>query len=272
MTNTIAFPQLSDKVFTLNRVAFNFFGIEIMWYGLIIATGFALAGFYATKRSREFGLDVDFILDLLIWCLPVAIVGARAYYVLSSWDHYSRNLGEIFMIRNGGLAFYGSFIAAVAAGYAVCRWKKRSFLATLDLACLGFIIGQSIGRWGNFMNAEAFGTVTNLPWGMSINGLPPVHPTFLYESLWNALGFIILHFASKHRKYNGQIALGYMAWYGFGRMFIEGLRTDSLFIGYTDIRISQLYAFISFIVCAGLLIYFQVSKKYKPIEKNTESR
>lgn len=270
MINTVSFPGLFEKVFTLDRVAFTLFGNDIMWYGVIIAFGFALAGIYACIHAKDYGQDIDTILDLLIWCLPIAIIGARAYFVLHRWGYYSQNLSEILSIREGGLGFYGGFAAAILTGIIVCKKKKKNVLSTLDIAALGFILAQSIGRWGNFINCEAFGSLTTMPWGMSINGGAPVHPTFFYESLWNMIGFIILHFYSKKRKFDGEIFLLYMAWYGFGRMFIEGLRTDSLYILSTSIRVSQVVAALSFIICFGLWIYFTTTKKYKP--RNTERK
>lgn len=263
MVNTVSFPGLFGLTIKLNRVAFSLFGVDIMWYGVIIALGFGLAALYAMKKADDYNIDTDTILDLLIWCLPAAVVGARIYYVMHRWSYYSANLSEIFDIRGGGLGFYGGFIGAFVVGYIVCRIKKKPILSTMDLAAMGFILAQAIGRWGNFVNCEAFGGLTDALWGMSINGAAPVHPTFLYESLWNAVGFAILHFYSKRRKFDGEIFLLYMSWYGFGRMIIEGLRSDSLYIGSTGIRVSQLVAVVSFVVCFGLWLYLTKTKKYK---------
>lgn len=264
MTNTVSFPGLFDGTLTLNRVAFTIFGHDIMWYGVIIGTGFLLAALYAMRYAKDYKLDSDFIMDMLIFGLPAAVVGARLYYVIYRWDIYANDISLIFNIRKGGLGFYGGFIGAFLAGYILCKVRKKPIFSTMDIAALGFILAQAIGRWGNFVNCEAFGTVTSLPWGMSINGGSPVHPTFLYESLWNIIGFIILHFYSKRRKFDGEIFLLYMAWYGFGRMLIEGLRTDSLYIPGTAIRISQLLALINFVVCLTLWIYKRKTGKYKP--------
>ncbi|MBR4875520.1 MAG: prolipoprotein diacylglyceryl transferase [Clostridia bacterium] len=263
MLNTVAFPGLFDRVLILNRVAFTLFGNDIMWYGVIIGTGFLLAGLYGAARAEEFRLDADFILDLLIFCLPAAIVGARLYYVAFRWDYYAGNWSEILNIRGGGLAFYGGFLGAILMGALVCFIKKRPFLAALDIACICFPMAQAIGRWGNFVNCEAFGGETSLPWGMSINGGAPVHPTFLYESLWNIIGFALLHFYSKKRKFDGEMAFGYLAWYGFGRMIIEGLRTDSLYIGSTNLRASQVLALVFFLVGSIMLLYMHTTKKYR---------
>ena len=263
MVNTVAFPGLFDRIFALDRVAFSAFGQDIMWYGVIIGTGFLLAGLYGCWRAGEFEMDADFILDLLIFCLPAAIVGARLYYVAFRWEHYAGNWSEILNIRGGGLAFYGGFLGAILMGMLVCKIKKRRILPALDLACICFPMAQAIGRWGNFVNCEAFGGETALPWGMSINGGAPVHPTFFYESLWNIIGFTLLHFYSKKRKFDGECALGYLAWYGFGRMIIEGMRTDSLYIGSTNLRVSQVLAGIFFLVGFGLLCYMHLTKKYR---------
>jgi len=263
MLNTVAFPGLWNGVLTLDRVAFSLFGQDIMWYGVIIGSGFLLAALYGSLRAEEFSIDADFVLDLLLFCLPAAIIGARLYYVAFRWDYYAGNWSEILNIRGGGLAFYGGFLGGVLMGALVCFVKKRRILPTLDLACICFPLAQAIGRWGNFVNCEAFGGPTSMPWGMSINGAAPVHPTFLYESIWNLIGFALLHFYSKKRKFDGECALGYLAWYGFGRMIIEGMRTDSLYIGATNIRASQLLAFVFFFVGFALLCYMHLTKKYR---------
>lgn len=263
MLNTVAFPGLFDGTLALNRVAFTLFGQDIMWYGVIIGTGFLLAGLYGARRSREFGIDPDFVLDLLIFCLPAAIIGARIYYVAFRWDYYAGNWSEIINIRGGGLAFYGGFLGGVLMGLIICLIRKKRILPTLDLTCMCFMLAQSIGRWGNFVNCEAFGGETTLPWGMSINGGTPVHPTFLYESVWNMIGFLLIHFYSKKRKFDGECTLFYFAWYGFGRAVIEGMRTDSLYIGSTNLRASQLLSLIFFVVAFALLCYMHLTKKYR---------
>ena len=201
---------------------------------------------------KEFGVTSDNLVDCLIICVPVGIVCARIYYVVFEWDYYSQHLSEIIAIWNGGIAIYGAVIGVVIALFAYSRGKKLSFASLCDLAAFGLLIGQCIGRWGNFVNGEAHGGETDLPWGMSIDGAAPVHPTFLYESLWNLIGFIALHFYSKKRKFPGEIALLYVAWYGLGRAWIEGLRTDSLYIG--TLRVSQVLAAVSCIVAIALLV------------------
>jgi len=274
MTNTVAFPLLpliGDRVFTLDRIAFSIGSLNVAWYGIIIATGFLLAVLYATHRAPHFGTTADDIYDVLIWALPICVISARLYYVLHRWDYYSQNPGEIIAIWHGGLAIYGAIIGAFVVVAVLGKRRHMNILGLLDVTCLGLMIGQMIGRWGNFVNAEAFGGVTQLPWGMSINGGDPVHPTFLYESLWNLLGFVILHFYSRRRKFRGEIALLYLGWYGLGRFWIEGMRTDSLYVGSTNIRISQIVALVSVLAAAALLIYFHVTKKYpKPFTAAAE--
>ena len=251
MEHVISFPALGLE-FTMNRVAANIFGKDIYWYGIIICIGFILAALYVNARVKEFGVTSDNLVDCLIICVPIGIVCARIYYVVFEWDYYSQHLSEIIAIWNGGIAIYGAVIGVVIALFAYSRGKKLSFACLCDLAAFGLLIGQCIGRWGNFVNGEAHGGETDLPWGMSIDGAAPVHPTFLYESLWNLIGFIALHFYSKKRKFKGEIALLYVAWYGLGRAWIEGLRTDSLYIG--TLRVSQVLAAVSCIVAIALLV------------------
>ncbi len=263
MEHIVSFPGLGWE-FTLNRVAFNLLGKDVYWYGIIIAGGFLLAAVYACVRAKEFGLKSNDILDMLVYALPIGIICARAYYVFFSWDQYKGNPREIIAIWHGGLAIYGGIIGAVLTVFFYCQFRKLRFGDMLDVGGLGLMIGQSIGRWGNFMNAEAFGRLTDLPWRMNIGqtiaeaGEMGYHPTFFYESMWNLLGFIILHFYSKNRKFSGEVFLLYVAWYGIGRFFIEGLRTDSLYFMDTGIRISQLVAIGS--MAAALALIFLIRK------------
>ena len=250
MENAISFPALGLD-FTINRVAVNLFGKDIYWYGIIICIGFILAALYVNSRVKEFGVTSDNLVDCLIICVPAGIVCARIYYVVFEWDYYSQHLSEIIAIWNGGIAIYGAVIGVLIGLFAYSRVKKLSFATLCDLAAFGLLIGQCIGRWGNFVNGEAHGGPTALPWGMSINGGEPVHPTFLYESIWNLIGFIGLHFYSKKRKFPGKMALLYVAWYGLGRAWIEGLRTDSLHLG--SLRVSQVLAAVSCIAAVALL-------------------
>ena len=251
MEHAISFPALGLD-FNINRVAVNLFGKDIYWYGIIICLGFVLAALYVNRRTQEFGVTSDNLMDCLIICVPVGIISARIYYVAFEWGYYSQHPNEIIAIWKGGIAIYGAVIGVVIALAVYSRMKKLSFASLCDLAAFGLLIGQCIGRWGNFVNGEAHGGATSLPWGMSIDGASPVHPTFLYESLWNLVGFIALHFYSKKRKFGGEMALLYVAWYGLGRAWIEGLRTDSLYLG--PVRVSQLLAGISCIAAIVVLV------------------
>ena len=251
MEHLISFPALGLE-FTLNRVACNVFGKDIYWYGIIICVGFVLAALYVNARVKEFGVTSDNLVDCLIICVPTGIVCARIYYVIFEWGYYSQHPSEIIAIWNGGIAIYGAVIGVLIALLVYSRVKKLPFATLCDLAALGLLIGQCIGRWGNFVNGEAHGGPTDLPWGMSIDGADPVHPTFLYESVWNLVGFVGLHFYSKKRKFRGEIALLYVAWYGLGRAWIEGLRTDSLYLG--TLRVSQVLAALSCIAAVAVLV------------------
>ncbi|MBQ7624792.1 MAG: prolipoprotein diacylglyceryl transferase [Clostridia bacterium] len=247
----------------MDPVAFTIFGHPIRWYGIIICLGFIAAAAYCSYRARDFGLTADNVTDFMLWLIPICVIGARAYYVLNRWDTYKDHPEDIIKIWEGGIAIYGGIIAGALAAALYCKIKKVNFLSLGDVAVLGLLTGQFIGRWGNFVNAEAYGTATSLPWGMSINGAPPCHPTFLYESLWNFALFIFLHFYSKKRKFKGELILLYFSLYGLGRAWIEGLRTDSLYVGNTNIRISQLLAVCFFVICAGALVYLRIRKNYE---------
>ena len=254
-----------------SSISFPFLGVEVnpprtlsigplsaYYYGLIIAVGLILAVMYACRRSKEFGLTEDDVLDGVLWVTPFAIICARIYYVAFSWADYAANPISVLYIWEGGIAIYGGVIGAVIGMYVISRVKKLKFTAVLDLILMVFLIGQSIGRWGNFMNREAFGAQTDSFLRMGLTNMYTgevtyFHPTFLYESLWNAAGFVILHFASKKRKYDGQVALWYAAWYGLGRTMIEGLRMDSLYWG--PFRVSQWLAAISCTAAVAVLIY-----------------
>ena len=252
----IAFPGLG---FEINPPeGFTVGGFEVMFYGLIIGLGLVLCCIYGLRRGKDFGLTQDDILDGALWIIPFAIVCARLYYCAFEWERYADNPISILYIWEGGIAIYGAVIGAAIGVVLHCKvFKKISVLATLDLVSLGFMIGQMLGRWGNFFNREAHGGVTDsfLRMGL-INPLTGTgeyyHPTFLYESLWNLIGFIAIHFLSKKRKYDGQVALMYVAWYGLGRCFIEGLRTDSLWWG--NFRVSQVLAAVTCLAAVIVLI------------------
>ena len=252
----ISFPAL-DLVMNPGR-AISIGPLTVHYYGAIIAFGLILAVLYACRRTKDFGLKEDDIIDGVLCVTPFAIVCARAYYVIFRWaEEYAANPISALYIWQGGLAIYGGVIGAVIGIIVFCKCRKIKPLVVLDVVSLSFLIGQSIGRWGNFFNREAFGAETDVLWKMGLmkaNGdIIYVHPTFLYESLWNACGFVILHFVSKRRKFDGQVALGYAAWYGLGRCMIEGLRTDSLYIG--PFRVSQLLAGVSCIAAVSILIW-----------------
>lgn len=232
--------------------------LTIHFYGLIIAVGMLLAVLYASKRSKEFGLKEDDLIDGVLWVTPFAIICARLYYCIFEWDQYASNPISILYIWNGGLAIYGGVLGAVIGLSVFCKVRKIKATAMMDVVALGLLIGQSVGRWGNFMNREAFGAPTDsfLRMGLydtATGAVEYYHPTFLYESLWNFVGFLLLHFLSKKRKYDGQVALGYVAWYGLGRAFIEGLRMDSLYWG--PFRVSQVLAGVSCVAAVAVLLW-----------------
>ena len=251
----ISFPAL-DLVMNPGR-SISIGPLTVHYYGAIIALGLILGIAYACRRTKEFGLKEDDIIDGALWVTPFAILCARAYYVIFRWEAYAAKPISALYIWEGGLAIYGGVIGAAIGVIVFCKCRKIKPVVVLDVISLSFLIGQSIGRWGNFFNREAFGAETDVLWKMGLmkagGEIIYVHPTFLYESLWNACGFVILHVASKRRKFDGQIALGYMAWYGLGRCMIEGLRADSLYIG--PFRVSQLLAGVSCIVAVSLLAW-----------------
>ena len=270
--STISFPWLGLE-FNPSRVL-DLGIFEIRWYGLIIAIGLTLATLYGLRRSKKFGIKQDDIIDGVLWIVPFAVLCARLYYCIFSWSDYAANPIKILYIWEGGLAIYGGVIGAAIGVVIFCRFKKINTWALVDLVALGFMIGQSMGRWGNFFNREAFGSeITGnffLRMGLfntRTNMVQYFHPTFLYESLWNLAGFVALHFISKKRKFDGQIALSYVAWYGLGRAFIEGLRTDSLMWG--PIRVSQLLAAVSCVAAITVLVIFAITRRNKPLYVNT---
>ena len=270
----VYFPGLGID-FDLPSVAFTIGSYDIHFYGIIIAFGFMLAVLYGGRMAYKWRMSLDGMTDVLIWGTIFGIVCARAYYVIFEWGYYSAHPAEIVQIWNGGLAIYGGIIGALIGAAIGCKVGKIDFRNLLDLGALGLLIGQGIGRWGNFFNQEAFGTNTTLPWGMTSDTISaylsrhqaalaaqgimvdptlPVHPTFLYESLWNLIGVaILLLWLFPRRSYDGQITLGYTAWYGLGRFFVEGLRTDSLMWG--SVRVSQALGGVLFIVAAGLMLF-----------------
>ena len=287
MVNTVSFPGLGLE-FDLNRVALVLFGRNVYWYGAIIGLGFLLAVLWCCRRAESFGVKQDDIFDLLIAAVPLCLMGCRAYYVLFNLSQYREEDGSLdwaamLRISDGGIAIYGAVIAAALVLLAFCRWKKLEFLPLADLGVQGLLIGQLVGRWGNFMNVEAYGGVTQLPWRMCspsiaqellrsgvldevsyrsmLDGTIGVHPTFLYESLWNLAGLALIFWLSrKAYRFDGQLFYTYLFWYGLGRFWIEGLRTDSLyFFGLSvfgiPVRTSQAVALLSVAVGGGMLVW-----------------
>ena len=254
--STISFPALGLELNPPRSISMG--GFSFYLYGIIIALGLCAAVLYACHRSREFGLKQDDLLDGVLWITPLSIVCARIYYCAFTWSEYRDNPISVLYIWNGGLAIYGAVLGAIVGVALFCKIKKVKLGAVLDIVALGFLIGQSAGRWGNFFNREAFGAATESFFRMglynTVTGVTEYyHPTFLYESVWNFLGLALLHRLSKKRQYDGQIALGYAAWYGLGRTFIEGLRMDSLYWG--PFRVSQVLAGVSCIAAAAVLVW-----------------
>lgn len=267
--------------FNLPSVAFSIFGYDVHWYGIIIAFGFGLAVLYGGRMAYKWKMSLDGMTDVLIWGTVFGIICARLYYVAFEWDYYAQHLNEIPAIWNGGIAIYGGIIGALIGASIGCKIGKINMLNLLDLGALGLLIGQGIGRWGNFFNQEAFGTNTDTAllrmWstkirdtlaassellagkGIDVDPNTAVHPTFFYESVWCLLCFVILHLVvTKHRRFKGQIFMLYGVLYGAERMIVEGMRTDSLYIGDTTIRVSQLLSAIIVLVALVAFIYFTV--------------
>lgn len=295
LLDKIEFPNLFSGDINVNRVAFNLFGIDVYWYGILIAIGVILGFAYSLRRTKKVGMVGDDVFDVAFISTIFGFIGARAYYCIffnnpvtgERYDFITAVTG----IHDGGLAIYGGIIAAVITAIIACRVKKIPVTPILDLAGCGFLIGQAIGRWGNFINQEAFGAPTagDLPWGMTGNiisnypevieaqeklgtdGYALVHPCFLYESLWCVIGFLLIHFiGNKVRSFDGEVFLYYVFWYGSGRAWIEGLRTDSLYIG--SLRVSQVVAVASALLAVIMIVYFRIyTKKHdKKLYVNTD--
>ena len=270
--------------FDLPSVAFSIGSYQVHWYGIIIAFGFGLAVLYGGRMAYKWKMSLDGMTDVLLWGTVFGIIFARAYYVFFQWDYYSLHPREIIAIWNGGIAIYGGIIGAIIGAAIGCKVGKINFQNLLDLGALGLLIGQGIGRWGNFFNQEAFGTNTEtalfrmwsgkirdtlsadqvdlLAKGIEVNPEQAVHPTFLYESVWCLLVFVMLHIiVTKHRKFKGEVFLLYGIFYGLERMIVEGMRTDSLYIANTTIRVSQLLSAIIVVVFAAWLITMFVKLK-----------
>ncbi|NLJ98968.1 MAG: prolipoprotein diacylglyceryl transferase [Tissierellia bacterium] len=246
----------------MNPVAFKIFGIEVMWYGIFISLGVVIGTILALREAKRLGIEEDTVIDLLLYAIPIALIGARIYYVIFSWDYYGKNLKEIFNFRGGGLAIHGAVIAASIVAIIFARIRKVDFWQIADICAPGLILGQAIGRWGNYVNQEAYGIPTDLPWGIIVDGVK-VHPTFLYESIWNFMVFLFLLWYRRNRsKVSGEIFLLYLMLYSVIRFFVEGLRTDSLMLG--SIRVAQL---VSVIGVLASLYYLLKRRKEKHVEK-----
>lgn len=274
----VTFPGIGLAL-DINPVAFAIGDFQVYWYGIIIGTGFLLALIFALRNLKYFGIDKNGFIDCVLVGLIAGILGARLYYVFFKWDYYAQHLDELFAIHNGGLAIYGGVIGGLLGGCIVAKIKKLPIPAILDIAVMGFLIGQGLGRWGNFFNQEAFGTPTDLPWRMVSENTEGVgvHPCFLYESLWCLLGFVLLYwFSRKWRQYDGQIFLLYLVWYGMERMIVEGLRTDSLYTPLFGLRVSQILAAVTMLAGIVLLIVFRkrrvkAADRTAPIQDNPDA-
>lgn len=252
------------SLLTIDPVAFNLGPISVRWYGIIIACGIIVAYFIGQREMNKRGFKEDFLTDLLIWAVPIAIISARIYYVIFEWSYYKDHLNEIIQVWNGGIAIHGALIGSFITAYVFSKKHGESFWKVADVLAPSILIGQIIGRWGNFMNQEAYGSVVertflenlHIPnWiieQMNVNGFYH-HPTFLYESVWNIVGLIVLLLLRKVNLLRGEIFLIYIMWYSFGRYFVESLRMDSLYIG--PIRMAQLISLIGLFVAAIILIY-----------------
>lgn len=259
--NHVSFPGIGINDLPINRVAFSIGSFNIYWYGILIAGGLLLAVLYAYHNAHRYDVDRNKLIDCVIVGIITSIIGARAYYVAFKWDYFSAHPGEIIDIRDGGIAIYGAIIGALIGGLITAKIKHMKFLPILDITMTSFLIGQAIGRWGNFFNQEAFGTPTDSLFRMvsENTGGVGVHPCFLYESVWCALGFLVLFIVNrKYQRYHGQVFYLYLVWYGFERMIVEGLRTDSLYLPFQvfgmDIRVSQALSAVLVVVGIILLI------------------
>lgn len=268
----VSFPGLGIET-EVSPVAFTIGTFSIYWYGIIIATGFVLAVTYCMKIAKKHNINEDKLLNCVIVGMITAVIGARTYFVAFSWDIYKNNPASILNIHSGGLAIYGGLLGALAGGLTAAKIQKMKIIPILDVAVFGFFIGQGIGRWGNFTNQEAFGSETSMPWAMvsEKTGGVGVHPCFFYESMWCLAGFLILHFVlSKRQCFNGELFYFYLIWYGAERTVVEGLRTDSLMIHGTNIRVSQVLSIILFISGLVLMITNLAKAKKKSKEMSPD--
>lgn len=242
----------------MDKVAFSIFGIDVMWYGVLMASGMIIGTLIALREAKRVGIKEDDVLDLAIFAIPIGLLSARLYYVIFNWDYYSQNISQILNFRGGGMAIHGALIGGVITGYVFCKIKNINFAKLADTVIIGMPLAQAIGRWGNFINKEAHGGPTDLPWAILVDGVK-VHPTFLYESIWNIGVFIFLWLFRKKKQYEGQIIVYYAILYSLGRFFIEGLRTDSLMFG--PIRMAQAVSLTGLI--GGIILHIYLSNKNK---------
>lgn len=261
--NTVSFPGLGIGEFTINPTAFKITdNFTIEWYAIIICVGILTAYFVCDRLAKRFDVKSDDILDVLLFALPGGFIGARLWYILGDLESFD-SFYDMIAVWNGGLAIYGGIIFGCLTGYFVCRYKKISFLNLLDLGGIGFMIGQIIGRWGNFANVEVFGVQTDLPWrmGVGVNCIAEyVHPLFLYESLWNLLGLLIIFAYMDSRKFKGEIFLMYTAWYGIGRAWMEPLRDSSYNLRIFGLRVNMILAIVAAVAAIALIVYVRIRK------------
>ena len=273
--------EFLGREFTIDRVAFSIGSFDVYWYGILIALGVVLALWFCMRQRTKYGISEDNLLDGVLWGVPLSVVGARVYYVIFYLSEFrntdgSLDWGRVIAVWDGGLAIYGGVIVAIVTCYVLSRVRHFKLGALTDLVVMGLLIGQTVGRWGNFMNREAFGGETTLPWRMELltkaGEAVDVHPTFLYESLWNVVGLLLIVFiVSKARRFDGENTWFYFLWYGLGRFWIEGLRTDSLYlfdwtIGGQPIRVSQALSLVMVLVSAFMLLYHIKLHPHKPEE------
>jgi len=263
-TTIISFPKWNIGPFTMDRfLVKDLGGISIAWYGVIICVAMVLACLVILRNAtKKEGFGLDSFLDYFIITIPLGVIGARAMYVLANLEDY-QTFGEAIAVWRGGLAIYGAVITGIITIFIIAKIKKHNVLAVYDACIPGLMLAQAIGRWGNFVNGEAHGTVTDLPWGMMVNGAGPYHPTFLYESLINLVGFaIVMLLLYRKKKFNGQIFVFYLIWYGIGRTLVEGLRTDSLYIG--TLRLAQCIGVASALCGVALFVFLYLWKSIVP--------
>ncbi len=286
MSTILAFPNLNIDLFLLNPVAFKLFGRNVMWYGVIITCAIVLGVVYVMLRAKKEKLLVDDVYDFALIVVLTAIIFARLYYVIFDPPPNYQSYIDVIAIWQGGLAIYGGIIGGAIAVFAVCKWKKVYFSRFADLVCPAVMLGQAIGRWGNFVNGEAYGSVSKFdflfvsfdiseatitsPFLMVVDGVRAL-PTFFFESVWNIIGFVLIcAVVNRYRKFAGANALFYFAWYGFGRMFIEGLRTDSLYIpGSETLRVSQLIGLLTFVFASTAFVCLSIRAKKHPFDPKT---